>query len=70
MVQSRIPSESAMRRIGASSRVELEYYCKSCKGHYSSTVPVATMEETRCRCGSPDLLVYNLAGEFSAPMRA
>ena len=57
------------RRVGEASRVELEYFCKRCKGHYAATVPVATVKQTRCRCGSDDLLVYNLAGEAASPLR-
>lgn len=69
MVQSVMRPRGMSRRIGASSRVELEYFCRHCKGHFSSTVPVATMDQTRCRCGSSNLLVYAVAGESSAPMR-
>ncbi len=70
MVQPISRNDMALRkRIGAASRVELEYFCKSCKGHYCSTVSVTSVSETRCRGGSPELLVYSVAGEFSAPMR-
>jgi hypothetical protein len=59
----------ASRRIGVASRVEVEFFCRGCKGHYSSSVPVGTLSEVRCRCGSDNLLVYNLAGEYGAPLR-
>ena len=59
----------ASQRIGTASMVELEYFCRRCKGHYGSTVPVGTLKDMRCRCGSSDLLVYQLAGEYGAPLR-
>lgn len=62
--------QNLSRRIGASSRVELEYFCRTCKGHYATSVPVASMNSATCRCGSNNLLVYSVAGEVSAPMRA
>ena len=49
---------------------DIEYFCKSCKGHYSRIVPVDALRQTRCRCGSSDLLVYSIAGEATAPLRA
>ncbi len=58
------------QRIGAASRVDLEYFCRTCKGHFASTVPVTHMYEARCRCGSSNLLVYNVVGELSAPLRS
>jgi hypothetical protein len=58
------------RRVGAASRIEIEYFCRACKGHYSSTVPYASARRAACRCGSQDLLVYSLAGESSAPLRS
>ncbi len=62
--------ERITQRIGAASRVDLEYFCRTCKGHFSSSVPVSTLYDATCRCGSSDLLVYNVAGEFSAPLRS
>jgi len=50
--------------------VEVEYFCRRCKGHYASTVPITKFRETACRCGSHDLLVYSVATEVSAPLRA
>jgi hypothetical protein len=58
------------RRIGPSSGVELEYFCRNCKGHYSRSVPVASFWQTKCRCGSQNLLVYAISGEVTAPLRA
>lgn len=58
------------QRVGSSSSVELEYYCRGCKGHYSTTVPVVSLWQAACRCGSRDLLVYSVAGEFAAPLRS
>lgn len=63
------PRERISQRIGAASRVDLEYFCRTCKGHFASTVPVTQMYEATCRCGSSNLLVYNVAGELSAPLR-
>ncbi|MEX0749196.1 MAG: hypothetical protein WD359_00170 [Dehalococcoidia bacterium] len=50
--------------------VEVEYFCRGCKGHYARTVPVKHFRETACRCGSHDLLVYSVASEVAAPLRA
>lgn len=58
------------QRIGASSSAELEYFCRGCKGHYATTVPVARVWDAACRCGSKDLLVYSVAGELAAPLRS
>jgi hypothetical protein len=57
------------RRIGTASRVELEYFCRDCKGHFSSSVPLSAIDNAHCRCGSGDLLVYAMSGDMSAPMR-
>jgi hypothetical protein len=57
------------KRIGVASRVEVEYFCKGCKGHYSASVPVGGIGEARCRCGSDNLLIYSVAGEYGAPLR-
>lgn len=69
MAQATRHTSTFGRRVGSASRVELEYFCKRCKGHYAATVPVSTVQQTRCRCGSGDLLVYNFAGEFASPLR-
>lgn len=55
--------------VGAASRVELDYFCKRCKGHFSGTVPVTSLGEMRCRCGSDQLLVYSIVGDLNAPLR-
>jgi hypothetical protein len=57
------------RRIGVTSRMDVEYFCRDCKGHYSASVPVGTLSGVHCRCGSDNLLVYNVAGEYGAPLR-
>lgn len=57
------------RRVGRSSRVEMEYFCRGCKGHFSATVPLTALHAATCRCGSNNLLVYAVAGEFTSPMR-
>ena len=49
--------------------VEIEYFCRNCKGHYARTVPVKSVSGTICRCGSSNLLVYALASEGAAPLR-
>lgn len=69
MVTTTAPGLSLGRRVGAASRVELEYYCRGCKGHFSSTVPYAALRQATCRCGSSNLLVYSIAGEATAPLR-
>ena len=58
------------RRIGPVSYVEMEYFCRACKGHYSRSVPIAKFSRQACRCGSTDLLVYSLSGDVSSPLRA
>jgi hypothetical protein len=57
------------RRIGIVSRIEVEFFCRACKGHYSASVPVGALSDAHCRCGSQDLLVYSVAGEYGAPLR-
>jgi hypothetical protein len=69
MVQQIAPFRVSSRRVGLASRVELEYFCRGCKGHYSTSVPLSGLNAARCRCGSGDLLVYNMAGDNSSPMR-
>ncbi len=66
---STISSVRTSRRVGVASRVDLEYFCRTCKGHYSSAVAVAALDGARCRCGSDDLLIYNVAGEYAAPLQ-
>jgi hypothetical protein len=61
--------ERIRRRIGSSSRVELEFYCRRCKGHFARTFPVASLDRATCRCGGSDILVYAMSGESSAPLR-
>jgi hypothetical protein len=58
------------RRVGRTTSVEIEYFCRTCKGHYSRVVPVKAFETTRCRCGSSNLLIYSLAADITAPLRA
>ncbi len=65
-ISSRMPG--LVPRVGRASRVEIEYFCRSCRGHFSSSVPVATLEQASCRCGSHNLLVYNLSGDMNAPL--
>lgn len=57
------------RHVGEASRVELDYFCRTCKGHYSSTIPVGALRDATCRCGSHDILVYSMVGDASAPLR-
>jgi len=58
------------RRTVPTTGVEVEYFCRGCKGHYSRTVPLKTLKEIACRCGSSNLLIYSVASEISAPLRA
>jgi hypothetical protein len=67
MVQQQVRASS--RRIGVTSRMDAEFFCRDCKGHYSASVPVGTLNDMRCRCGSRNLLIYNVAGEYGAPLR-
>lgn len=48
---------------------EIEYFCRQCHGHYSRTVMLRTLPTATCRCGSSDLLIYQLTAEPSAPLR-
>jgi hypothetical protein len=57
-------------RIGPTVAVDIEYYCRTCKGHYSRAITLESFWHATCRCGSHDLLVYSVAGELSAPLRA
>lgn len=56
--------------VGSASRVELEYFCKRCKGHYSGTAAVTGLDAVQCRCGSEDLLIYSMVGDLHAPLRS
>jgi len=58
------------RRIGRTTGIEIEYFCRTCKGHYARVVPIKAFESTRCRCGSANLLIYSLTGDVTAPLRA
>lgn len=69
MNQHRVPARLDLRAVPTTG-VEVEYFCRRCKGHYASTVPITKFRETACRCGSHDLLVYSVATEVSAPLRA
>ncbi len=55
-------------RVGRASRIEIEYFCRGCRGHYSSSVPVKALSLASCRCGSRDLLVYDLSDDMHAPL--
>jgi len=57
-------------RLGPTQAADVEFFCRGCKGHYSRIVPVDDFWKTTCRCGSHDLLVYNVASEGAAPLRA
>ncbi len=50
--------------------IDVDYFCKGCKGHYSRTTPIYPLAELSCRCGSKDLLVYAVASDTAAPLRA
>jgi hypothetical protein len=67
--QHKVPSRLNLRSVPTTG-VEVEYFCRGCKGHYSRTVPIKQFRETACRCGSRDLLIYSVASEVSAPLRA
>ncbi|HET6614555.1 MAG TPA: hypothetical protein VFH62_01600 [Dehalococcoidia bacterium] len=69
MNQQRVPSRLDLRSVPTTG-VEVEYFCRGCKGHYSRTVPITQFRQTACRCGSQDLLVYSVASEVAAPLRA
>jgi hypothetical protein len=58
------------RRVGPTQAADVEYFCRACKGHYSRIVPVESLLQTSCRCGSRDLLIYNVSGEAAAPLRS
>ena len=67
-ISSRMPG--LVPRVGRASRIDIEYFCRSCRGHFSSSVPVGALEQASCRCGSHNLLVYNLSGDMNAPLLA
>lgn len=52
----------------ATSDADIEYYCRRCRGHFTRTVPVRALASATCRCGSRDLLIYQLTAEASAPL--
>ena len=57
------------KRVGPTQAADVEYFCRSCKGHYSRIVSLDAFFKTQCRCGSADLLIYNVSGEMAAPLR-
>lgn len=57
------------KRLGPTQAANLEYFCRGCKGHDSRTVSLDQFWQTACRCGSRDLLIYNVNGETTAPLR-
>ena len=65
-VSGRLPG--LVPRVGRASRAEIEYFCRSCRGHFSASVPVAVLQDASCRCGSRDLLVYSVSGDMNAPL--
>ena len=65
-ISSRMPG--LVPRVGRASRIDIEYFCRSCRGHFSSSVPVGALDQASCRCGSHNLLVYNLSGDMNAPL--
>ncbi len=68
---ARIPDKlDVARHVERTTSVEIEYFCRTCKGHYSRVVPVKAFETTRCRCGSGNLLIYSLAADITSPLRA
>ena len=65
----KVPTRLDLRGVPTTG-VEVEYFCRGCKGHYSRTIPVKRFREVACRCGSQDLLIYSVATEVSSPLRA
>jgi hypothetical protein len=61
---------SAMRALAQiqTREAEIEFFCRTCRGHYSSTVAVDALSRKTCRCGSSDLLVYQLTAGANAPL--
>jgi hypothetical protein len=57
------------RRVGPTQAADVEYFCRTCKGHYSRIVPVESFWQTTCRCGSRNLLIYSVSSEGAAPLR-
>ena len=60
---------SLSKRVGPTQAADVEYFCRRCKGHYSRIVSLDQFWQTACRCGSTDLLIYNVSGEMAAPLR-
>lgn len=37
---------------------EVAFFCKSCKGHYTSEYRPAPGQPLRCRCGATNIVIY------------
>ncbi len=38
---------------------EVDFFCKSCKGHYTLEYRPALGEPLRCRCGATEVMIYS-----------
>ncbi len=38
---------------------EVDFFCKSCKGHYTVEYRPALGEPLRCRCGASEVMIYS-----------
>jgi hypothetical protein len=73
MVQSRTERPARLvldHRTAPTTAIDVDYFCRGCKGHFSRTTPLRRMSDLACRCGSTDLLIYSVAGDTAAPLRA
>ncbi len=49
----------ARRAAGRDASFEVDFFCKSCKGHYTLEYRPALGEPLRCRCGAVNVLIYS-----------
>lgn len=60
MVTSTKPMPEAQERPSRyrDASFEVAFFCKACKGHYTSEYQPALGRPLRCRCGATTLVVY------------
>jgi len=60
MVTSTKPTLRAQERPSSyrGASFEVAFFCKACKGHYTSEYQPALGRPLRCRCGATNVVVY------------
>lgn len=61
MVSSTRPALGEERPVASYRDVsfEVDFFCKSCKGHYAAEYRPALGEPLHCRCGATTVMIYS-----------